>query len=244
MNLTSESIKIRKLLESFVDTREKESRQSYLARFKNKLGRADFDRLELAYDMAKDIHRDQMRESGERYFEHVRTVSIIAADLLNIYSVDIHIPCLLHDSKEDRLIMSGRFLQYVFGSKIFNIIDIVTKPNPADPAFKGKTKKELLAIYHKSLLESSDKAKIVKLCDRLHNLLTLGGCSGEKQKRKIMETVIHYEPMISMIAKKYPKESKILAMTFKEAVGNLREKLDDKDFWQMIDQQRAYGSRL
>jgi len=235
--------KIRQILESFVNTKGKESRGSYLARFKTKISKEDLERRELAYDMAKDIHRDQVRESGERYFEHVRTVSVIAVDLFDIYSNDIHIPCLLHDSKEDRLIMSGRFLQFVFGAKIFKIIELVTKPNPADPLFKGRSKKELLDLYHKNLLKSSNKAKLVKLCDRLHNLLTLGECPPEKQKRKIMETVIHYEPMIQMISKHYPKEAKIFSATFKEAIEKLREGLNDKDFWQMIEAQRAYGSK-
>ncbi len=198
-----------------------ECRRSYFDRFRLRLSKDELNKLNIAYNLAKDVHRDQTRESGERYFEHVRAVSIIIADLLGFYDVELHIIALLHDSIEDRLWFSSKVLELVFGRKVMLGIKLISKPRVGDKRFRFQNEQEILGYYHRKLKEGPLSVQIVKLADRLHNLKTLSACSRDKQIRKVRETIDNFTPILDRVQREYPEQGAILKNEFTKAINAL-----------------------
>jgi len=79
----------------------------------------------------------------------------------------------------------------IFGKQVAKLVDQVTKLNSSHRKYRLKKKQ-----IHDKLLTSMEKdAILIKLCDRLHNLETLGALSASKQKRIIQETEDFYLPL-------------------------------------------------
>src|SRR4051794_24812158 len=57
--------------------------------------------INFAYQLAKSAHRGQMRVGKDRYFEHLRAVTLILLDEVHITDPSIIKAALLHDSMED-----------------------------------------------------------------------------------------------------------------------------------------------
>ncbi len=109
----------------------------------------------------------------------------------------------------------------IFGDRVAEMVAAVTKPKKHDPRFK--TKQEAHDWYYANLRKSSSAAKLVKLCDRLHNMRTLDACSVEKQKRKIQETRELIYPLIGDIEGEYPEQAKILFTELEIALSKIEE---------------------
>jgi hypothetical protein len=201
----------------------KENHASYQKRFKYlsvELRRF----LDSAYCLAKDVHRGQVRENGEPYFNHPRRVSIAMHDELGIKDVYMHIEALLHDAPEDRLWTSApHILLKLFGPVVNSHLKILTKPKMNGPK-KFADKEALLDFYHGRLNKDNCPLVpiIVKLVDRLDNLRTLGACPRSKQIRKVRETMRHYVPLFVRIEKRYPEQARILRREFAKAIGAIK----------------------
>lgn len=57
--------------------------------------------IEQGYRIAKEAHREDVRRSGERYFEHPRAVALIMAEYLRLRDADAITSGLVHDVPED-----------------------------------------------------------------------------------------------------------------------------------------------
>ena len=180
-----------------------EDHASFLKRFEYVIPPRELGLLDFAYDMAKYGHRDQFRESGERYFEHVRATALIVVDELEIKDWEIVAASLLHDMNEDSHLLTPERIKLIFGDRVENITTLVTKPKPEDPRFESKT--ERLEWYFKRIVDGPWEAQVVKLADRIHNTRTLGSCSVEKQRRKREETLTFVDPVIVSLKLKHPK---------------------------------------
>jgi (p)ppGpp synthase/HD superfamily hydrolase len=146
--------------------------------------------IELAYQTAKDAFRDSVREgNGERYFEHLRAVALIVMVHLRVRDPKVVAAALLHDIIEDIKSWPYERVRKHFGHKVANLVWWVTKPNPDD---FGGDKEARNRHYHHNLNRAPRKAIIIKLADRLHNLLTLWGVEEDKQRRKSRETQDFY----------------------------------------------------
>jgi len=199
-----------------------EDHASFLRRFKLKVTPKDLKRLDMAYDMAKYGHRNQFRESGERYFEHVRSTAIILIDELGVYDVELVMSALLHDMLEDSFLLKGDRIEMIFGCRVARITSAVSKLPKEDPRFTSPAQR--LAFYHRQIKESNWEVKLVKLADRLHNLRTLVACSADKQKRKLAETKKFYLPMIRDLAVDYPETAKQFEQSFRQAFTELEKR--------------------
>lgn len=195
-----------------------EDHASFLRRFRLKVTPKDLKRLDMAYDMAKYGHR-QFRESGERYFEHVRSTAIILVDELGVYDVELVMSALLHDMLEDSFLLKGDRTEMIFGARVAYITTTVSKLPKDDPRFT--TAKQRLLFYHQQIKNGNWEVKLVKLADRLHNLRTLMSCSPEKQRRKLAETKRHYLPLIRHLASEYPDTASQLEQSFRQAILEL-----------------------
>jgi GTP pyrophosphokinase len=168
-----------------------EDRESFFKRIALIFPRSDYryKLIEKAYNYAKDAFRGTPREDGERYFEHVRAVTLIVIDYLRITDYKIIIAALLHDNVEDIPSWTIKRIAEEFGEEVACLVDYLTKPKKEYP-----TKEQQERAYHFRFHSAPREFFLIKLADRLHNVLTLGGCSLEKRRRKVEETYLHYMP--------------------------------------------------
>jgi guanosine-3',5'-bis(diphosphate) 3'-pyrophosphohydrolase len=155
----------------------------------------DIDLLRKAYDFASEKHRTQVRASGEPYLVHLVETALLVAELkLDVPSV---VAGLLHDSIEDCAV--GREeLSKLFGDEIADIVEGVTKLTRIE--FESREEKQAESFRKLLLAMAKDiRVIIVKLCDRLHNMRTLGFVSDEKQRRTARETQEIYAPLANRL---------------------------------------------
>jgi len=148
-----------------------------------------------AYHYAFDCHIDQKRRSGEPYITHPVSVACIAANLhLDGPSI---IAALLHDVVEDTP-ATLKEVESKFGKQVATLVDGLSKLdklnfNDVVEAQAENFRKMLLAM-------SSDiRVMIIKLCDRTHNMQTLGHLNEQKRKRIAQETVDIYAPIANRL---------------------------------------------
>lgn len=154
---------------------------------------SEYRLIEKAYTTAKIAFRDKYRETGERYFEHLRAVALIVMLYLRVTNVYVIVAAILHDIIEDvPTEWNETRIAKEFGEQVAAYVFWVTKPPVAD--FKND-KSVRDREYHFRLARAPREALIIKLADRIHNLLTLWGSSEVKRMRKIRETQDFYLPL-------------------------------------------------
>ena len=193
-----------------------ENRESFMARLRLKIKPGDFKILDFAYDLAKYGHRQQFRDSGARYFEHVRETAIILIEELGITDLDIIIAALLHDMLEDSFLLTFERIEIIFGTRVADLVSAVTKPKKNDPAFSSNEERH--QWYFDQIRNASVEIKLIKLADRLHNMRTIEFCAPEKIGRKIQETIDVYLPLIGDLQEVYPHKAAYLSEQLDEAI--------------------------
>lgn len=145
-----------------------------------------------AYDSGKATFQHVKREGGDRYFEHLRGVTLIILIHLRIRDPNVIAAGLLHDSVEDFKEWTRERVALEFNQKISELVWWVSKPDVVD--YDGNEEARNRA-YHANLQNAPREAVIVKLADRLHNLLTQGDTPKPKRIRKVAETRDFYLPL-------------------------------------------------
>ncbi|MEX0918221.1 MAG: HD domain-containing protein [Candidatus Paceibacterota bacterium] len=146
-------------------------------------------KIEKAYHTAKVAFAEVVRDGGDRYFEHLRSVALILMVHLRVRDTDVIIAALLHDIVEDIEGWDYNRVRDLFGPRVAMLVWYVTKPKLKE---FGDDKRERDRRYHENLLHAPRESVIIKLADRLHNLLTLWETDAEKRSRKIQETQDFY----------------------------------------------------
>lgn len=142
----------------------------------------------LAYRLSKYGHMLKKRDGGDRYFEHPKRVALVLLDELNVSDSEMIIAALLHDIKEDSFILEWWDIEFFFGERVRNLVQILTKEKKGDKPFLERE-------YIAKLRKAQRDARLIKLADRLDNLRDLGGCLPEKQERILEETMRFYLPL-------------------------------------------------
>ncbi|MEK6835604.1 MAG: bifunctional (p)ppGpp synthetase/guanosine-3',5'-bis(diphosphate) 3'-pyrophosphohydrolase [Nanoarchaeota archaeon] len=152
---------------------------------------ADFDLITKAYEFAKKAHSGQVRESGEEHISHL----VGAARILIKLKVDDKTiaACLLHDILEDTNITKQQ-LEKEFGEEIAYLVGGVTK---IDKLRISDFKIRQAESIRKMLFATAQDIRviIIKLADRVDNMLSLQYFQEEKQKRIAQETLDVYAPI-------------------------------------------------
>jgi (p)ppGpp synthase/HD superfamily hydrolase len=164
--------------------------------------------IELAYNTAKDAFRDKFRDSGERYFEHLRSVGLIGF-VQNGQTSPLQVGGrLMHDTPEDIPSWDVQRVANVFGKELALALDQLKNPD------KSVGSKELrMQILHQRQQSMSELAWKIKLDDRLHNMLTLWEpVTEEKRMRKVIETETHYLPQARKMGYNYWELASILQL--------------------------------
>jgi GTP pyrophosphokinase len=127
-----------------------------------------------AYDIAKRWHDDQARDSGERYFEHVRGVAKLLIEYG--YTDPLYLAlALLHDILEDTW-FPITMLEQLFGPEFARDVISLSKSICIEHPVTGRmirTPKLSTEEYEQQLAHATKRAIIVKCCDRIHNDMTL-----------------------------------------------------------------------
>lgn len=129
--------------------------------------------VQRAYWLSKNVHRVQMRDSGERYFEHPRRVALILAEQ-GLVDPDIMVTALLHDVLEDTFTPSDVLL-CLFGCEAYRRLEILSKQMPAEDRATGQVigwAKKDTEDYYLGLRSACKTVRLVKCADRLDNLRT------------------------------------------------------------------------
>ena len=152
--------------------------------------------LEHAIDFATEAHTGQNRLSGEPYITHPLTV----ADTLIEWGMDTDsvIAGVLHDTVEDTDVTLDK-IENLFGRDVALLVDGVTKVSKARAGMKDisnylpKTKDNLSKLL--IAVGQDIRVIIIKLADRLHNLMTLQHQPREKQIKIARESLEVFGPI-------------------------------------------------
>ncbi|GAA1938349.1 HD domain-containing protein [Kitasatospora viridis] len=133
-----------------------------------RLPAAELEQLDEAVEFAVRWHGDQRRPAGEPYLEHLLEVVRVLVDGLGVTDPDLLRAAVLHDVVEDTG-CSADEVRARFGPRVAELVDWVTKPEPAD----GQSRAEARAAYLDRLRLAPEDALLVKLADRLSNVQRL-----------------------------------------------------------------------
>ncbi len=157
------------------------------------------DIVQKALDLAAAAHEGQKRKSGEPYIIHPILVAAITASISGDETMVAS--ALLHDVVEDTS-YDLEDIEKEFGVDIVHIVGGLTKiveirDEKLIPSGSGDRLINSALSFRKMLIASIKDVRVlvIKLCDRLHNMLTLDALSEAKQKRIAEETLVVYAPI-------------------------------------------------
>jgi len=205
-----------KTLESLQDIKDIESAKEHLFKLtgKNK-------EIKDALLFAKKAHQDQYRKSGEPYIIH----PILVASIVKLIGGDdeMVIAALLHDTVEDTEV-TIEDIEKKFGQNIKSLVDGLTKITEIreEELPSSSSDKKLISsalTFRKMLISSIEDVRVlvIKLCDRVHNMLTLDALRPEKQRRIAEETLVVYVPIAHRLG-----------------IGKIKNFLEDKCFFYLF----------
>ncbi len=130
--------------------------------------------IQWAYFLAKKAHDGHTRDTGERYFEHLRAVALLLIEH-GYTEAEYVVLAVLHDSLEDTTVPLS-MLEQLFGprtareilslSKVYGLEDPLT-------GFVELSKKRANQDYFDGIRAAGRRPMIVKCADRIHNLTDL-----------------------------------------------------------------------
>ena len=185
--------------------------------------------IKLAFETAKNAHGNQVRKSGAPYIFHPLKVARIVSEEIGLGAKSI-IAALLHDVVEDTNITIDD-VEILFGKEVSKIVDGLTKISKLS---KDKRVSIQAENFKKMLLSINDDVRVIliKIADRLHNMMTLDFLSVEKQVRISSETLFIYAPLahrIGMYNIKTKLEDLSLKFTEPDVYHGIEKKIKESE---------------
>ena len=151
--------------------------------------------IEKAYVFSAQVHKGQLRLSGEPYLTHPMEVAALLADLkLDVLSVATG---LLHDTVEDTH-TTLETIEEFFGQEVASLVDGLTKISKI--SFHASEEKQAENFRKMILAMAKDiRVILIKLADRLHNMRTLNFLPPEKTVELAQETLDIYAPLANRL---------------------------------------------
>ena len=152
-----------------IDPKYEERLEDLLSQCRAHLPAVEEDMIHRAFRLSYWAHRNDWRESGEKYVSHpLRVATIVARDIgLDDTSVAA---ALLHDVVEDTE-LSLELIEDEFGPTMSNIIDGLTK---IEGVFSSQKLGQAENVRKLMLSMATDlRVILVKFADRLHNMRTI-----------------------------------------------------------------------
>lgn len=187
-----------------------------------------------AYELAKDLHKDQKRKSGEMYINHPVDVALILAKLG--FDENVISAALLHDVVED----CGYTLDSIkqeFNKDVAEMVDCVSEIDEAKFVFDKEDLYEDVNFEKASIEERSFKKLIsigkknplgfcIKFADRLNNLRTINIFEYSKQLEKVKETEKWIIPIAQILHTEY------FYRAIKNECFKIKHKYDGQEFFE------------
>ncbi|XVF74317.1 hypothetical protein PTKIN_Ptkin13bG0100900 [Pterospermum kingtungense] len=153
-----------------------------------------------AFYEAEKAHRGQMRASGDPYLQHcVETAVLLASIGANSTVVAAG---LLHDTLDDAF-LSYDYILRTFGAGVADLVEGVSKLSQLSKlARENNTASKTIEAdrLHTMFLAMADaRAVLIKLADRLHNMMTLDALPLAKQQRFAKETLEIFAPLANRL---------------------------------------------
>ena len=124
--------------------------------------------LHKAYHFAYRAHEGQERQGGQAYIEHPLAVAALLSEHCSPVFDPMVVAALLHDVVEDTEHTLEDILRE-FGDPVWGIVGYLTDPEREPFESRNQYYKRI----HSRWPHFSWEAKMVKLADRLHNLMSL-----------------------------------------------------------------------
>jgi guanosine-3',5'-bis(diphosphate) 3'-pyrophosphohydrolase len=188
-----------------------------------------------AFDVAVDAHKDQRRKSGEAYIFHPIAVAKIVASDIGLGATSIA-AALMHDVVEDTPI-TVKDIEKMFGPKIAQLVEGLTKISLVQKDLNVSMQAE---NFRRMLLTLNDDVRVIliKIADRLHNMLTMDSMEDHKQVKLASETLYIYAPLAHRLGL-YKIKNKLedLGLKYTEPerynniVSKIRETKEEQDLY-------------
>ncbi|KFK38758.1 hypothetical protein AALP_AA3G156900 [Arabis alpina] len=153
-----------------------------------------------AFYEAEKAHRGQMRASGDPYLQHCVETAMLLANIGANSTVVV--AGLLHDTMDDSF-MSYDYIHRNFGAGVADLVEGVSKLSQLSKlARENNTACKTVEAdrLHTMFLAMADaRAVLIKLADRLHNMMTLYALSPVKQQRFAKETLEIFAPLANRL---------------------------------------------
>jgi GTP diphosphokinase / guanosine-3',5'-bis(diphosphate) 3'-diphosphatase len=148
------------------------------------------DLIRRAFEFSLEAHKNDIRASGDPFFNHPYEVAMVVAREIPLDDVSVA-SALLHDVAEDTE-FTIKDIRHEFGDVIADIVDGATKISDIFRSHEVMQAEN----YRKMLLSMVNDIRVMllKFADRLHNMRTLEYLPPEKQIRLAKETLDIYAP--------------------------------------------------
>ncbi len=166
------------------------NREIFFGLLKDRLSPRDLKFVQNAYWFAKREHHGQVRDSGERVFEHCRRVALILIQERRIFDPEVIATALIHDVNEDTPAPPDATLS-LFGPKVYEWSQLLSKTLPVFDAVTGavvvRGEKDP-GKYFWEIQNAPQEVRSVKCSDRVDNLRSFGCWPPERKQKYIRET--------------------------------------------------------
>ncbi|KAM7476091.1 hypothetical protein LguiB_023334 [Lonicera macranthoides] len=153
-----------------------------------------------AFYEAEKAHRGQVRASGDPYLQHCLETAVLLA-MIGANSTVVAAG-LLHDTLDDSF-MSYDYILGTFGAGVADLVEGVSKLSYLSKLARESntaSKTDEADRLHTMFLAMADaRAVLIKLADRLHNMMTLDALPLSKQQRFAEETLEIFAPMANRL---------------------------------------------
>jgi len=174
-----------------IERRFEDDLRALLDHCEENLPSVDEDMIRRAFRLSYWAHRDDWRESGQRYVSHPLEVATIVARDIGLDDVSVA-AALLHDVVEDTE-LSLDLIQEEFGEAMASIVDGLTK---IEGMFGSEKLGQAENVRKLMLSMASDlRVILVKFADRLHNMRTIEHLPKKKRLKKASETLDLFAPL-------------------------------------------------
>jgi (p)ppGpp synthase/HD superfamily hydrolase len=146
-----------------------------------------------AVGFARAWHGDQRRPTGTPYLEHLLEALEVLVRGAGILDRDVLCAAVLHDVVEDTLCRLEEITE-TFGPEVAELVGWVTIPE-VQP---GQIKAEVKEAYLRRLRDAPERARLVKLADRVSNVQTLRNLAPAKQRSYYAQTVTYIVPLAEL----------------------------------------------
>lgn len=144
-----------------------------------------------ALALARRVHEGQLRDEGTPYIEHPLRVALILIEEAGVTDPEMVEAALLHDTVEDGPARTAKEIESTLGTRVARLVECLSDEFRRSGLSRDRRK----ALYLKRIAGAPDDCLLLKLCDRIDNLRSLGRVTNiVKKERMKMETRAYLLP--------------------------------------------------